>query len=546
MRERTRTLAVPGRRPILGAALTLAAGTLVLLSSCGGDAKPPADGNTPPVDSSTGIAAPAPATGPKRAAGEYGANDVAFGGAGTALDSLASGWAGCPAPLTGALANGALDPSLGGFKPSLLSGEFTLSGFGFMATQPCPGSGQTGSPARAFESRWLHSSGVALQVNQRENATAVPNTLTPAMARFSANGFEYDLSVLYNPAFVDTTTVTPPDRPATGSGSGTSSGSGGSASTLPAPAPPTAVNTAPILQAAIAQLAPGLSAGCFYREERGDWGDLAAMGIGDPRPAVPSGYSEMQKEIVRLVQPDAGCATPAPEGWPAARVSIHWGNGQRMLSVDITSLQVPAPGAGRFGQGNASWTNGTHQFYLSWDLTVGDAAARALATALDPRFANACTVETRELTAAEFAALGVRVPAAPAGYRSENGLQPAALATSPSAGCGAGGATGYVARWMFFEANAGLVIEAAAFSGPRPPEFSYIPNFEGQTLYWKDAQGREYYVAGYKGGFSQRRAELIAVAKSMDPSFDEKNLLPLPAQPGDPIAVPAGTGRTPG
>jgi hypothetical protein len=225
MRERTRTLAVPGRRPILGAALTLAAGTLVLLSSCGGDAKPPADGNTPPVDSSTGIAAPAPATGPKRAAGEYGANDVAFGGAGTALDSLASGWAGCPAPLTGALANGALDPSLGGFKPSLLSGEFTLSGFGFMATQPCPGSGQTGSPARAFESRWLHSSGVALQVNQRENATAVPNTLTPAMARFSANGFEYDLSVLYNPAFVDTTTVTPPDRPATGSGSGTTAGS---------------------------------------------------------------------------------------------------------------------------------------------------------------------------------------------------------------------------------------------------------------------------------------------------------------------------------
>ena len=58
MRERTRTLAVPGRRPILGAALTLASGTLVLLSSCGGDAKPPADGNTPPVDSSTGIAAP--------------------------------------------------------------------------------------------------------------------------------------------------------------------------------------------------------------------------------------------------------------------------------------------------------------------------------------------------------------------------------------------------------------------------------------------------------------------------------------------------------
>ena len=31
------------------------------------------------------------------------------------------------------------------------------------------------------------------------------------------------------------------------------------------------MNTLPVIQAAVAQLAPGLPMGCFYREERGDW-----------------------------------------------------------------------------------------------------------------------------------------------------------------------------------------------------------------------------------------------------------------------------------
>lgn len=134
------------------------------------------------------------------------------------------------APLTGVLTNGVLDSGFGGFKPSLLGREFGLSGFGFMALQPCPGSGGSGGVTRAFESRWLHTSGIGLQVNQRENTTAVPNTLTESQARFSANGFEYDVSVIWNPVYADTTGGAP-DSPASGGGS---SGSGGSASSPPA------------------------------------------------------------------------------------------------------------------------------------------------------------------------------------------------------------------------------------------------------------------------------------------------------------------------
>ncbi|MFN8507313.1 MAG: hypothetical protein U0547_07085 [Dehalococcoidia bacterium] len=283
--------------------------------------------------------------------------------------------------------------------------------------------------------------------------------------------------------------------------------------------------------------------GCFYREERGDWSDLAAMGIGDPRPAVPAGYAEANKEIVRLLTPDAGCASaPAPEGWPSSRVSLHWFNGDRMLSADITSVPGgTAASAGRFGSGNGAWTTGKLQFYLSWDPALGDAVARALASALDPEFAKACVVDIANMTDAQFAALGLSDPKPPQGYRQEGTRQ--ALTTAPSAGCGSG-AAGFITKWMYFSEAAGGLVEAAVFSGPRPPEYAYIPNIEYQTLYWKDAKGREYYVAGFKADFSKQRADLLALAKSMDPAFDEKNLLPVPSNPGEPVAKPAGTSRT--
>ncbi len=536
MRERARVAAIPGGIARSTALAMAAAAALLLLAACGGDkaAKSPS-----PADATAGApsVAPMPADGKRGADG--GAAASGFGG-GSGLDTLYGGYGGCPAPLTGVLNNGVIDAGLGGFKPSLLGGEFGLSGFGFMALQPCPGSGGTGGVTRAFESRWLHTSGIGLQVNQRESATPVTNTLTETQARFSANGFEYDISVIWNPVFANTTGG-PADAPATGGGS---SGSGGSAPGQPVPAPPTPVNTLPVIQAAVAQIAPGLPMGCFYREVRGDWADLAAMGIGDPRPAVPSGYTEAMEEIVRLVTPDAGCpSTPAPEGWPASRVSVHWGNGQRMLSADITS--VPAgttASAGRFGGGYGNWTTGKLQFYLSWDPAIGDAAARALAAALDPEFAKACVADIADMTGAQFAALGLSEPKPPQGYRLEGARQ--AFTTAPSAGCAGGGAAGFVAKWMFYSESVGGVIEAGVFSGPRPVEFASIPNIENQTLYWKDTKGREYYVAGFKADFAQKRADLVALAKSMDPAFDEKNLLPVPSNPGDPVAKPATTSQT--
>lgn len=546
MRERTRIAMLPARAPVWGAMLTLAAGAAVLLAACGGDSKPSTSDQPAPSAQSGESPGNAPAVAPNT--GKRGADDGTasmagdYGGSG--LDSLRYGWGGCPAPLPGALTGGTLDPSLGGFKASLLSTEFQLAGFGLMAQQPCPGSGETGGVTRAFESRWIHTTGIGLQVNQRENATPVPNTLTETMARFSANGFEYDVSVLYNPGYYDpASSSTARDLPTT-PGSAPSSGSGGTGIAVP-PAPDAGIpkDALPVLEKAIGQLAPGLPLTCFYREQRGDWGDLAAMGIGDPRPAVPAGYGDVRKEIVRLVEPAAGCSTPAPEGWPTTRVSIMWGKGNEILSMDVSSVQGDLPGAGRFGSGSASWTNGKLVFYLSWALSLNDASARALAKAIDPAFDQACFVETKELTTAEFTALGLTDPALPSGYRLEGQRQAYSLA--PSAACPGGAAPGYFAKWMLFSESVSGVIEAAVFSGPRPAEYSYIPNVEGQTLYWKDAKGREYYVVGYKADYRAHRTDLLAVAKSIDPTFDERNLLPLPANPGDPIAKPASSSRTP-
>ena len=87
------------------------------------------------------------------------------------------------------------------------------------------------------------------------------------------------------------------------------SGSGSSEpgrSIAPAPTQPDP-RTAEVLRQLIGQLAPDLDQKCFWTTGSGDWSALAALGIGDPRGAIPSGYSLVDANSTTFNPPAAGC-----------------------------------------------------------------------------------------------------------------------------------------------------------------------------------------------------------------------------------------------
>jgi hypothetical protein len=66
-----------------------------------------------------------------------------------------------------------------------------------------------------------------------------------------------------------------------------------------------------VILEAVADLAPELDLACFYRRVMGSWSDLAALGVGDPRPAIPEGFTEASFHLERLISPPETCAAPA-------------------------------------------------------------------------------------------------------------------------------------------------------------------------------------------------------------------------------------------
>ncbi len=452
-----------------------------------------------------------------------------------AADSLSYGWGGCPAPLEGVLKSGKVDPGLGGFPAKFLGDGFVLSSLAMTANSDCgAANGGTGAVSRSLNTVWIHTkSGAAVNVAQRAAKDPIASVLNIGYAQFWRDGYVYDVSAYIGGAAVDGG----PDYP--------------SKPIASPPLPGGQVDVQPVIEEAIAQLAPDLKLACFYRQENGDWADLKRLGIGDPRGAVPAGYKEIEKQIMSFKEPAAGCNTLKLEGYGAGNVSIAWGKGSGMiLGVHAFAAEGPSgKGDAQFGQGYASWTNGTVGFGLNWDpQDVTEDAAKKLARALDPAFDQQCFVGPADMTDAEFTALGVRVPTLPDGFRQESAQRFRVVATGackdgPSSG-------GFHAQWLMVreKIGAGGLIQAAVFGGTQPNRLEYIPNYENQTLYWTDDRGYSYYVAGFKGDFSKERETLLGVAKSMDLSFSESRLKPPPEPKGIeplPALPPASPAKPP-
>lgn len=436
---------------------------------------------------------------------------------------------GCPAPLGDVVSGGTIDLSRSGFALRLLASGFSLTSISARAQGPCDANGNATSAAITVDSNWVHTeTGLDAWMNQSQSSEPTPNVRQPASATFADAGYVFNINVngyRIVPAAGDAAvdgSVKPASAP------------------VPSPiSPENDPRAAAVLDAAIAQVAPSLRLQCFYQLVAGSWADLAALGIGDPRPAIPAGFSETSIEVQRYQPPAAGCGgatLDAPGTFSASFTNgKDFNNGGGFLYVAAYPLMKDQPtNPGSINGYGANWSNATWQFGIGFksESTLGAATIVAIAKALDPGFSEACLAQTRDLNESGLAALGLFAARPPAGFSlSSSVLQ----ATGMGSDCKNPDPT-FVGSidlsWTF--SNGADTIEARANrpgGGPKMAEAVGGGSIGPNMLNWVDAKGTFFSVYGYSKDASSNVSQdaLIAVAKSMDPTLDVTKLQEQPS-----------------
>jgi hypothetical protein len=447
---------------------------------------------------------------------------------------------GCQQPIDGVIKDGKIDPSQVGFAVNALGQGFQLTNVSFSAMGQCQPDGSVKDPRLTLSTSYLHTkTKTTIYVTQMQQPKPDANVRYPGSATFWRDGYQYTVNGGYQ--------VYPAD--------GTTGGGGASS---PGSAPPATPGIAPdyypgpgsqpeleaVITEAIGQLAPGLEAACFYRETTGSWADLAAIGVGDPRPAIPQGYSESFANFAVFTAPDAACGLPATTPPPASFTATWESSDGGFIAVSASGLPAGAEQyPGYVGPDGANWSNGKHQFSVSGGGSrgaLGLDAVRAIAKALDPQFEKACFFEQRTLTPADLAALGLRAPVPPQGYSiTRSDLNASEL----GANCGnvpPGVGDSYNLNWDIAgpdDAQVNVNISRQEGQPDQEPGGYRSPS----ALSWWDRQGTFYNVNGYSKGAAGTVPEdvLIAIAVSIDPTLDPAKL------DDEPKPIPVAEGRPP-
>jgi hypothetical protein len=459
------------------------------------------------------------------------ADDVDRAGAEDA--SLTRPYGGCQVPVGNVLADGKVDPTVAGFASSYLGGAFQLTSFTLRGEADCPdGVTPSGETRIVVDTGWKHvDTGLAVYVSQRQDAEPSAAVLEEQSARFWRDGYAFSVSV-------DSYSVQPL--------AGRDDGGPDIARDLAAQVDPRA---AEVLRAALADLnAP--SDACFYTVRLGSLDDLAGMGIGDPRGAIPSGYTLQDAQVRAWNAPTGECGTTASTEGLYSSFNATWVQGGEFGAIYVSASSVgegEQAYPGSVGPNHAGWSNGEFHFNVSVKSDAADAdeaLLRAIASALDPGFANACVALEVELSDDDLAARGFGIPSAPDGYsiiRREHRGASLTGDCSAEARDGYGDSAG--ANWTL-EGPDGAVISVSAYEsgGPVPADEKrgYIG---GNSIYWF-AGDKQYNVTGYneRGGSAPSQETLIELARSIDPGFDPDSLEQAPdgggSSPGSPGVMP--------
>lgn len=491
----------------VAAAAVFAAGALTARAffDGGGDSPPAAGGASP------GISAPFPTRTPfGRPAIPAAAGSPGIGGAGgedAASSKLGYGMPyQCQAPLpASALGISAIDLEAAGIQPRVPRDGFELTSVSLAAVADCDDQGQpTGTPRPMLSTSWRHTAtGLEAYLSQVASSEPLAPVLRSDGAVFAALGYHFSI-------YVNSYPVRPYDT----------------AKPYPSGPDPRAPE---VLRELISKVAPGFDQQCFWTVTDADWSALAAFGVGDPRPAIPSGLALSEVHITAFREPAAGCDTSVKptEGFG---LYAYWNSDQGdSLGVSVTGLPAGADASspGYIDQYSASWASRGLQFSVWYGGKDGSGSAdviRAVAKALDPSFSDACFVRQRTLTEADIQRLGFRAPVPPAGYTV---TRSASFAMDIDPGCQRpqGFAASYSLSWTL-EKGAD-VIDVAIYASPGASAsgefFGWISDY---GIGWVTADGTSYNVNAYSKGINPAvsRDDLIAVAKSLDPALDIEKL----------------------
>lgn len=513
--------AIPGRRPLLTlAAAATVAGALfgagfLSASALGSDDNAPTGASVGPANvsgaGSTGMAMSprdsmtiVPAGAPPQGTSDA----VKAGGGGSATYGIAPApW--CPADLPAIITGPAIDLAAAGVTVATPGDGYALRWVSLRSQADCDANGKAaGEAVVVVETTWLQvASGLEVTISQRAEDTPAPNVLTPW------NGQAWVDGVLFS-AWVNAYPIQPVDMPA--------------GPEKPADTRADAVAEA-VLREALARVAPSVAAQCYFVQREGSWADLASIGVGDPRPAIPAGLAEQFKQFVTFTAPPADCKAVALEH--AGSFSASWGDtAGRSVSVNAYAGAMDGERTGYIDDSSASWVNGGVGYNVAAygpQGGMGREVVEKIARALDPDFASACFIQTRQLAEAELGGLGFRAPVAPEGFRMASAdLQ--VTGVPAGGGCSDTPDAAYYPQynlWWTMEDGKGAVIEAHAARSPQQGKGG-----EGMIsdvwLAWQAADGTFYSVYGYSkdGQGTASRDALIAVAKSMDPSLDVSKL----------------------
>ncbi|MBA4180596.1 MAG: hypothetical protein C0506_08420 [Anaerolinea sp.] len=498
----------------LAAAALFAGGTLVGRatederdpgSSVGGTR----DAQSAPDAPKTGSASPAIAV---AKGGEGGTN----GGAAYSGMPIDGSPAGCEAPVGDILSGSVIDPGKQGFAPRLPGAGWSLVSVSLRAAGPCEGGGTAADSKLVMDTSWLHvATGLGAHVSQAVSPEREPNVLATTYASFWDGGYQFRVDV-------NGFRIMP---------AGAVTSANGVVKPAIAPVPADDPRSREVLEALVMALQPKGGLQCFYREAPGAWEDLAKLGIGDPRPAVPAGLTLQELRVTTFTAPAPGCdvapGKPAGTGFNAV-----WTQDQSRgaFGVLYVSAYARTPEMGRYPghvtEYSASWSNASYQFSVGMksEKPLGGTKIREIAKLLDPDFERACFSVERQLSGGDLATYGLRKPKAPAGLNIVNEWMSATELNGNCGGISPDFATGVNAGWNL-EDKAGTSIQANVNQrkgGSQPAGGSIGENH----LSWVDSKGNEYFVQGASRGVSGVVAKelLLEVARSMDPTLDESKL----------------------
>jgi hypothetical protein len=236
-----------------------------------------------------------------------------------------------------------------------------------------------------------------------------------------------------------------------------------------------------------------------------DWSMLGALGLADPRAALPSGFSTTKEQQ----SPDGRGLEATFEDSRGGRIVLH------------VAAHSKATEAGFLTDAGAAWSNGLASVELDGmraDRPIGKAVLHSLAAAIDHSLAHACIVESMTADEAAVERLGFRVPAAPAGFTRSDDFIQFTRATGECAGSPGAAPTTFDFTWKF-AGKKGEILRAGVYNYGyfvAGPQHSRI---DARSLNWTE-KGARYWVAVDPATDPQRvQDDLYLLARSLDPAF---------------------------